>query len=180
MFDYESHFRRYCMAQKLELTLSFDMPAGYETAYGTFDVAPKTVFINEKALKDAPDCEKAFYLFHELRHAAQYLRPETFGDEIARSLHYVIMYDGTCYKTVNGAYRACKLCGGEARFTDLYLGQPYEADANTYAYEQVKKLYGETEELRSLYAFWTPSRPIASALFQSVYDEIDEKTRQPG
>ena len=104
MFDYESCFRNYLKDHPLDLVLSFNMPAGYETANGTFDVESKTVFINAEQLKEAPDHEKAFYLFHELRHASQYLCPELFSDAITRSLQYVIMYDGTCYKVISGRY----------------------------------------------------------------------------
>lgn len=175
MFDYESYFRQYRDDSKLDLTLSFHMPAGYETANGTFDVASKTVFLNAEYLKEAPDYEKAFYLFHELRHSSQYLSPERFSSAIRRSLPYVIMYDGTCYKLVNGAYCECKLEGGEAYFTNIYLGQPYEADANAYAYERVKKLYGESDGLRELYESWMPSQPVPDDVYASVYALIDER-----
>ncbi len=161
MFDYRSHFEKYCKDNDLKLVLSYDMPAGYETANGTFDVELRTVFINARCLSESPDYEKAFFLFHELRHAAQYLCPNRFSDVITKSLPYVIMYDGTCYKVVDGSYLECKLDGGEEVFTELYLGQPYEVDANTYAYEQAKKLFGDLEDLRKLYEFWIPKRSIS-------------------
>ena len=173
MFDYRSHFDKYCRDHTLDLSLSFNMPAGYETAYGTFDAALKTVFINAAYLNDVPDHEKAFYFFHELRHALQYLRPELFGSAVKRSLGYVIMYNGACYKIVGGEYRECKLEGGEKYFTKIYLGQPYEADANTFAYEQVRELYGDSEELRKLYEFWVPRQSIPDELYDSIYDKID-------
>ena len=102
IFDYKHFFDDYCKECSLDLHLSFDMPSDYETACGTFDPANKTVFINAEHLNAKPDYEKAFFLFHELRHASQYLCPEHFGSEIHRSLQYVIGYDGTCYKLVNG------------------------------------------------------------------------------
>ena len=126
-------------------------------------------------MKEAPDYEKAFYLFHELRHSSQYLCPELFSNVINRSIQYVIMYDGTCYKIVNGQYCECKLEGGEDYFTNIYLGQPYEADANTYAYEQVKRIVGDSDDLRKLYKFWMPSRPVPDEVYDSVYSLIDEK-----
>lgn len=129
------------------------MPSDYETACGTFDPASKTVFINAEHLNAKPDYEKAFFLFHELRHASQYLCPEHFGSEIHRSLQYVIGYDGTCYKLVNGHYISCKLDGNEDYFTNLYLGQPHEVDANTFAYKQVKQLYGDSKELKHCLIF---------------------------
>ena len=102
MLDYKIHFNQYCKDHNLTLTLSFEMPAGYETAYGTFDAASGTVFIHAAYLKDAPDFEKAFYLFHELRHSSQYLSPERFSSTINRSIQYVIQFDGTCYKVITG------------------------------------------------------------------------------
>lgn len=54
MFDYEKYFIQYCEDYGLGLKLSFIMPTGYETAYGTFDVESKTVFINAEYLKNVP------------------------------------------------------------------------------------------------------------------------------
>ena len=154
MFDYKRQFDAYCKENGLALRLSFDMPPGYETANGTFDFETKTVYINAEYLSEVPDYEKAFYLFHELRHASQYLFPEQFSDEITESLPYTIMYDGTCYKLVDGKYLECKLDGSEECFSNLYISQPYEVDANTFAYEQVKKICGNSDGLRELYEFW--------------------------
>ena len=175
MFDYKSHFDQYCKEHNLDLTLSFDMPAGYENACGTFDAESRTVFINAEYLNDAPDYEKAFYLFHELRHASQYLCPERFSSAINRSMQYVIMYDGTCYKMIKGEYHACKLEGGEEYFANLYLGQPYEVDANTYAYRKVKEIYGDSEGLRKLYGSWIPNQPVSDELYDSIFARIDER-----
>ena len=174
MFDYKSYFDKYCKDHNLDLNLSFDMPTGYETANGTFDVESGTVYINAEHLNDAPDYEKIFYLFHELRHSSQYLFPELFGSAINRSLQYVIMFDGTCFKIIDGKYHECKLEGGEEYFTDLYLGQPYEIDANTFAYEQVKEIFGDSDDLRKLYEFWMPSKPVSEDLYDSIFDMIDE------
>ena len=176
-FDYEAHFHRFREEQKLDLALSFDMPAGYETASGTFDAESGTVFLNAEQLKTAPDCEKAFYLFHELRHAAQALRPEQFSSAIRRSTQYVIQYDGTCFKLVDSRYYECRLEGSKDDFSRLYLGQPHELDANAFAYEQARKLCGDSEELRKLYAFWTPNAPVPDAVYDAVYAQIDEKIK---
>ena len=177
MFDYEKHFNQYRANNKLDLELSFNMPEEYKTANGTFDIESKTVFINAELLKEMPDYEKAFYLFHELRHSSQYLCPELFSGAVSRSLQYIIMYDGTCFKIINGKYYECKLEGGEEYFTNIYLGQPYEADANTYAYEQVKKIVGDSDDLRKLYEFWMPSQPVPDEVYDSVYSLIDEKVQ---
>ena len=175
MFDYKSLFNKYCKDHNLDLILSFDMPSGYETAYGSFDPESKTVLINAEFLKDAPDYEKAYYLFHELRHSLQYLCPERFSDAIKRSLQYVIMYDGTCYKIINGEYYECKPEGGADFYTALYVGQPYETDANAYAYGQVRMIYGDSDDLRKLYEAWMPERPVPNELYDSIYAEIDKQ-----
>ena len=158
----------------LPLHLSFAMPAGYENANGTFDVAAKTVYINTTRLNDAPDYEKAFYFFHELRHASQYLCPDQFSSSIQRSLQYVIQYDGTCYKQVSGNYHKCKLDGSEEYFTNLYLGQPHEVDANVFAYEQTRNLYGDSAELKALFDFWMPRQPVPVETYNAVFSQIDE------
>ena len=178
MFDYQTQFEQYCRENRLDLRLSFEMPPGYETANGTFDVGTRTVFLNAALLNDAPEHEQAFYFFHELRHAAQELCPARFSDAIRRSLRYVIQYDGTCYKRIGGEYAECRLDGGAERFTDLYLGQPHEADANAFAYAQARALFGDSDDLRNLYEFWTPRQPVPEAAYDAVYAEIDEKMKQ--
>ena len=65
----------------LETRLSFNMPIGYETAFGTYDVTINTLFFNDDMLSEAPEFETLFFLFHELRHALQYNFPEKFENE---------------------------------------------------------------------------------------------------
>lgn len=175
MFDYECHFDAYCKKEGLDVCLSFDMPSGYENANGTFDITTKTVFINKTNLDNVPDYEKLFYLFHELRHAEQYLAPNNFNYAIKKSLQYVIMFDGTCYKLIDGVYHQCKLDGEEDYLVNLYLGQPYEVDANTFAYEHTKSIYGDSEPLRKLYEFWIPHYPMSNDVYDSVFSLIDAK-----
>jgi len=177
MFDYKSYFDAYCKHEGLDLHLSFDMPSGYESANGTFDVTTKTVFINAKKLLKAADCEKLFFLFHELRHSSQYLIPSKFDDAINRSIQYVILYDGTCYKLIDGAFHGCKLDGAEDYFVNLYLGQPYEMDANTFAYEQTRRIYGDSESLKMLYEFCMPRQPVPIETYDSVFALIDERIK---
>ena len=178
MFDHRKYFDIFCKEEHADMKLSFDMPEGYETAYGTFDSVTKTVYINAFLLRDAQDPENAFYLYHELRHGMQYLYPERFSKEILKSLPYTIMYDGTCYKLKDGKYSVCKLEGGEEVFTDIYLGQPYEVDANVFAYEQVKRIWGDSEILRKLYETWMPRHPAPAKLYDNFYSMIDEKTQK--
>ena len=87
------------------------------------------------------------------------------------------MFDGTCFKLEDGKYWECKLDGGEEVFTDVYLGQPYEVDANNYAYERVKIIYGDSKELRRLYDFWMPKKPLSDEAYETSYDLIDEKVK---
>lgn len=175
MFDFRFYFDEYCQEHSLDLCLSFDMPCGYETANGMFDIASKTVFLNAERLRSVPDYEKAFFLFHELRHASQYLYPGQFSDMICRSLQYVIAYDGTCYKRICGHYYSCKLDASKYDFTTLYLGQPHEVDANAFAYKQTKRLYGDSKELNALFDFWMPRQTIPIDTYNTVFLQIDQK-----
>lgn len=177
MAEYKKSFDDYCREHGLNLYLSFDMPSGYETAKGTFDVLSKTVFINAESLEKEPDCEKLFYLFHELRHASQYLEPERFNETIHRSIQYVIMFDGTCYKLEKNRYLKCKLDGDERYFTNLYLGQPHEIDANTFAYEQTRKLCGDSAGLKELFDFWVPRQVVSDDEYNKIFVLIDEKIK---
>lgn len=61
-------------------------------------------------------------------------------------------------------------------FTELYLGQPYERDANDFAYEKVKALLGDSPELQELHAFWTPKKAIEDQAYEELYRQIDEIT----
>ena len=176
--NYHTYFNRYCHENDLDICLSFIMPVGYENANGTFDPDRRTVYINMKRLDESPDYEKLFYLFHELRHASQYLQPERFGEMIIKSRHYVIMYDGFCYKFVNGEWKSCKLDGSEDFFTEVYLGQPYEMDANTFAYKEVSSLLGDSPGLRALYSLWMPKAAISEDTFREIYGEIDQYIEQ--
>lgn len=177
MTEYKKHFDAYCREHGLRLHLLFDMPAGYDMAKGTFDVSSKTIFINAKSLEKEPVCIKLFYLFHELRHASQYLEPEQFNETIRRSIQYVIMFDGTCYKLEGNRYLKCKLGGDEGYFTNLYLGQPHEVDANTFAYEQTRKICGDSAGLKELFDFWMPRQVIPNGIYDRIFSLIDEKTK---
>ncbi len=176
MFDYRRQFDLYCGENGLGLSLSFGMPTGYGQAYGTFDPDTETVFVNAGSLSGRPDYEKAFYLFHELRHASQLLRPERFSGEVARSARYAILYDGTCCRLTGEGFASCRLNGSEGAFTALYLAQASETDANAFAYGRAKDLFGDLPGLRALYGFWTPERPVPNTTYDAVYAAIDELT----
>ena len=87
------------------------------------------------------------------------------------------MFDGTCYKLEKNNYLKCKLEGGEGYFTSLYLGQPHEVDANTFAYEQTRKICGDSAGLKELFDFWMPRQAILNATYDRIFSLIDEKTK---
>ena len=176
--NYHTYFNRYCHENNIDICLCFAMPEGYENANGTFDPDSRTVYINTARLDQLPDYEKLFYLFHELRHASQYLQPDRFDEMINQSRHYVIMHDGFCYKLVDGEWKTCKLDVNENFFAEVYLGQPYEMDANTFAYEKVSSLLGDSSGLRALYSFWMPKAAISEDMYREIYGEIDQSIEQ--
>ena len=172
----ESIIAGFCKENSLVVTLSCDMPAGYETAYGTYDVTINTLFLNAQLLQDAPEHEVLFYLFHELRHAMQYLRPESFDPQIQESRFYVVLYNGVCYKLVGNAWQEVVLEGAEDYFTRAYMSLPYELDANSFAYERVKDICGNTDELQSLYSFWIPAEKMDYVELHDLFIRIDTAT----
>ena len=62
--DIETIIKDFSLEHKISVILSCDMPVGYETAYGTYDVTINTLFLNAEILKGAPQYEVLFYLFH--------------------------------------------------------------------------------------------------------------------
>lgn len=165
----------FCQEKGLSITLSHDMPTGYESAFGTYDVTINTLFLNVQMLRDAPEYEVLFYLFHELRHALQYLRPELFDEQIQESRFYVVLYNGICYKLVGNAWQEVVLKGSEEYFTRAYMSLPYELDANAFAYEKVKEIYGETPQLHGLYSFWAPKEKMDYEELRKIFVRIDAK-----
>ena len=174
--DIENHITAFCGEYGISVNLSRQMPAGYETAYGTYDVTVNTLFLNTRLLRDAPEYEVLFYLFHELRHGAQYLRPELFEAAVRESRFYVVLFNGTCFRLEGNGWRQVRLEGAEAYFTRAYLSLPYERDANAFAYERVKVLCGDGPELRKLYAFWQPMEQMPYGELKKLFQRIDEAT----
>lgn len=171
--DIQSLCRDFCAENNISVHLSQDMPRGYETAYGTYDVTAATLFLNLALLQDAPEYEVLFYVFHELRHAVQYLHPERFEETLQKSLPYVILYNGICFRLVNNTWRECHLPGDETYFTSAYLSLPYELDANCFAFQAVKQVLGNSPELEKLYSFWLPETQFPCGEHQVLFDKID-------
>lgn len=180
MIDFESIVSDFCSVHHLQIVLSTDMPCGYESANGTFDIAKNTLFLNRTVLASAPDYEALFYLFHELRHVLQYTRPQLFSKAIQYSLNYVLMYDGSCFKLVHNDWLECRLEGSAQYLSDAYFGQLYEMDANSYAYEQVQKRCGTSQKLDELYSFWIPVHGLSDAEYMELYKTIDSQIEQSG
>ena len=88
-----------------------------------------------------------------------------------------MMFDGTCYKLAGNRYLKCRLKGDEEYFNNLYLGQPHEADANRFAYEQARKICGDSVGLKKLVDFWMPRQMISNDVYDKVFALIDEKTK---
>lgn len=96
------------------------MPEGYKTAFGTYDVAVNTLYINRDLLESAPQWEVLYYMYHELRHAMQYLKPERFDETIQESRFYVVLYKDTCFKLVDCDWKECVL-GGKKSILQLHI-----------------------------------------------------------
>lgn len=167
-------FEEFCQDNNLEISLSTKMPEGYETANGTFDIEKRVLFYNVSRLKGLPYFERVFYLFHELRHADQCINPQKYKEEIRLSSGYCILYDGTCSKLVDHSWKECKLDGEEEYFVNLYLNQPHEIDANRFAYQETKKLVGQSDGLDALFEFWMPKKSISFEEIEAIYRQIDE------
>ena len=114
-----------------------------------------------------------FYLFHELRHATQYLRPEMFDKRIQESRFHAVLYNRTCYKHNRNAWKKVALERSEEYFIRTYLNLPHEIDTNTFAYEQAKKLCGDTVQLRELIEFRTPKEIVNFDKMEIMFRRID-------
>lgn len=174
MSDIEIIIKDLCRENGLSVNLSYNMPSGYETAYGTYDITINTLFLNVAILKDTPKYEILFYLFHELRHAMQYLCPAMFDEQIQESRFYVVLYNGVCYKLVGNQWQECILEGSEDYFIRAYTSLPYELDANAFAYEMTKEICGDTTELQKLYSYWMPNNRVDYDEHLKLFARIDQ------
>lgn len=170
----QGYVEPFCKEKDMAVRLSEKMPEGYETAFGSYDVTCNTLFLNSNLLRQAEKYEALFYLYHELRHAEQYLHPERFGPEIQQSRQYVILYNGICFKLVGGVWRQCVLQGEEAYFTDAYKSLPYELDANDFAFQKVVDDLGVSPQLQKLYSFWVPKTRWKYQEYEKLFARIDE------
>lgn len=173
-YDIENLFYSFIKENDLDIQLSYIMPSGYEDAFGTFDITVKTLFLNRDLLESESEVEVLFYLYHELRHALQYIHPQKFSKPIRESINYVVLYNGLCFKLVNGEWKNCQLTGNEEYFTLVYENLPYELDANLYAHDMVKALLPEyNSDIESLYSSWLPQKSISKEELASIFRQID-------
>jgi len=88
------------------------------------------------------------------------------------------MYDGTCYKKVGDKYYKYKINGDEEFLKNLYINQPYEMDANEFAYKKVCEVMGFSKELEYLYHRWIPKSRISNETYRLIYKEIDKSIKE--
>ena len=60
MIDFKGYIDTFCEENNLAVSISYEMPAGYETAYGTYDVTINTIFINRALNQNAPEYEALY------------------------------------------------------------------------------------------------------------------------
>lgn len=170
----EEQFSVYCADRELALALSYQMPPGYEDAYGTVDVLSATLHLNLHLLKERPAYEGMYHCYHELRHAMQYQNPMDFPPAIRRSLPYVILYNGLCYKLSNGAWQQIKLEGEQEYFTRAYQNLPYETDAHQFAVAQTLADFPDDGfKIRQLADFFLPKAGFPQAEYETLFARID-------
>lgn len=173
MINYKELVSRYCLENDFTISLSFDMPSGYEDANAMYDDEKKSIFINLKVTGELKEYEQYFYLYHELRHASQYNKPNEYDISLVKSMDYVIMFNGICYKVIDGKYIMTHIDGNEDFLLNAYLSQPYELDANRYAYEVTKRKYGNIKELDELLNMYMPKRILSNKELSHIYKMID-------
>ena len=179
MIDFRSIVDAHCHQHELTLTLSNDMPPGYETAFGTYVPETQTLHLNSSLLQGAPRPEALFYLYHELRHAEQYQHPERFSDILRQSLPYVILYNGSCFKQTTEGWRSCRFKGEDDYFTQAYLSLPYELDANEYACQHLMAEDDCSSAAEHLRRMWLPAQPMSAEELHRLFQRIDDALTPP-
>lgn len=156
---------------KLDIKVEYNMPNGYENAFGTFDIEKNTLYLNAEKLKDAPLYKVLFFFFHELHHACEY----KYGN--SKYLNYVVLYDGTCFKLKNRKWVSGKLDLKGVDFLEVYKSFPYEIEANKFAFNETKLFLNSTsdkEELEKLFKKMLPNDKLSLGKIDEILDKIDE------
>ena len=180
-YDIEGLFADFVRTNGLDVRLSHKLPAGYEDAFGTFDPVAKTLYMDGAFLAQAAEHEALYYLYHELRHAVQYQRPERVDEAVRESARYAIGYDGTCCRLDGDRWSKCVLEGDRGYFTRAYQSQPSELDANRFALERASALLPEQAGLvEGLAELWLPEDPMDPAELAALYRRIDGAIEEQG
>lgn len=170
----EEIFNEYIKNYNLQVSLSFEMPKGFENAFGMFDGIKNVLYIN---ILDRFSLERVVYtFFHELRHALQYNYPENFCKEIQITLPYVLHYDGNCYMLKNNKWLHCKI-DENYNFVEIYKSFPYELDANNFAYKQAIE-YLKTcdgKEIDKIYKDFIPNKRVEINEIMKICEIIENK-----
>lgn len=164
----------------IEAELCFRMPVGFEMANGLYDPIKKISYLNLEMPGVGP-VEQLLILLHEFRHAMQNSRQDLFSRDLVKGLRYVIQFDGTCYRQHEGKMQQVKLEGEQAYYTELYLAQPYERDANEFARDCLLAACNSDafcEQIQDFFSMWSPpfvrfSEEEAAEYLQCTYDKID-------
>jgi translation initiation factor 2 beta subunit (eIF-2beta)/eIF-5 len=146
---------------ELSARISYDMPEGFEYAFGTYDDTTNTLFFNESVCISEGLVCCLFTIAHELRHALQNKYSEKFSLEVQKSRLYAINADlKTAYKLSGNKWFECELPYDTDYLIELYLCNPNEKDANDYAYNYIIQIVKSNQkivsELNEYMAMWQP------------------------
>jgi hypothetical protein len=168
---------------ELNAKISYDMPEGFEDAFGTYDDPTNTLFFNESVCISEGLVCCLFTIAHEMRHAQQYKHPAKFSLEIQKSRNYAIIAPvKTGYKLLGDKWLECELPYDTNYLTELYLCSPNEKDANDYAYnyimQTVKGNQEKVSELNEYIRMWQPEykyirKEDEMLEINKIYDYID-------
>ena len=164
----------------IAVELCFEMPAGFETAFGMYDPIKRISYLNLD-LPDVDPVDQLLIMLHEFRHAMQNCRQELFSPMLVKGLRYVIQYDGTCYRHSGNEFQSTRLEGEQAYYTELYLAQPHERDANEFARDCLLAARNSERFIRQIqdyFSVWSPaficfSEESAWEHLLRTYEQID-------
>lgn len=179
MVKFEDLIDTFLKEYDIDIRVLKDMPQGYENGFGTFDPEKNTLFFNESLLKQKPWLG-TFVIFHELRHALQYLRKGLVGDDVTKYLDYVVLYNGDCFKRNGDGYLQTKICGDAEFLKNVYLSFPYELDANEFALDKCKSILNKAdfEKLSDFYERnLRPTKTISKEEIEEITKSIDQNLK---
>lgn len=171
----EKQFKDFIASHNLQTALCFDMPVGFEKAFGLFDAIKNVLYIN---ISNKLSFVRTIYTFyHELRHALQYNSPERFSKDIQMLLPYVVHFDGNCYMLKNNKWLHCIIDDEGFNFLEIYKSFPYEIDANNFAYKQTIMYVKDNseQELDKIYKNSLPDNKVGINDILNICEIIKKK-----